>query len=222
MVEKWKVCCEKPFCSVENINTTCWGWHSPRNKYWFPSLLLYKWQTMAFRTLNLFIVLTLTDSVSIEFLLFHCSLAFCFPPPFSLFLSKTFREGGWGGFHAAFFCGRQDRKGVVEINVALPELQFSIRSDSSNFSVTTSNIVTISWEHKVLVMIKHSYWENTLSCKSCYQTRLLYNNELWTLCSMQWNYYKHQSYFLSSRIRKFTNYPTNVSRRMETESQGNM
>lgn len=56
-----------------------------------------------------------------------------------------------------FFCGRPDSNGVVEINVALPVLQFSVRSDLSNFSITIRNIVTISWEHKVLVMIKHSY-----------------------------------------------------------------
>lgn len=155
-VEKWKVCCEKPFYPVENINTTCWGWHSPRNKYWFPSFLLYKWQTMAFRTLNLFIVLKLTDSVSIEFLLFYCSLAFCCAhlPPL-----KHAGKVGWFSF-CFFFCGRQDSKGVVEINVALPVLQFSVRSDSSNFSITIRNIVTISWEHKVLVMIKHSYLKN--------------------------------------------------------------
>lgn len=84
IVEKWKVCCEKPFYAVENTNTTCWGWNSPRNKYWFPSFLMYEWQTMALRTLNLLIVLRLTDSVSIEFLLFHCSPALCchLPPPF--------------------------------------------------------------------------------------------------------------------------------------------
>lgn len=31
IVEEWKVCCEKSFYTVENINTTCWGWNSPTN-----------------------------------------------------------------------------------------------------------------------------------------------------------------------------------------------
>lgn len=99
IVEKWKVCCEKPFYAVENTNTTCWGWNSPRNKYWFPSFLMYEWQTMALRTLNLLIVLRLTDSVSIEFLLFHCSPALCCHPPPSF---ETF-GGGYFAFFFLFF-----------------------------------------------------------------------------------------------------------------------
>lgn len=153
MAEKWKVCWEKPFYSIENINTICWGWHSPRNKYWFPSFLLYRWQTMAFWTLNLFVVLMLTDSVSIELIVSFFSCFLLATPP----LPAPALKEAWHSFYFAAFCGRQDSKGVVKINVTLPVLRFSVRSDSSDFSITIRNTVTISWEHKVLVMIKHSH-----------------------------------------------------------------